>query len=78
MWRMPCFCEVIDKAGQTHLVSLDSVSRISYLGTQESPGVEVYIKFGSTLQLEGKQAKGFLRILRDWSQVVKARRRQEP
>jgi hypothetical protein len=72
MWMPhPPLCRVVDAEGVTHLVCLACISRVTYLGTEESPDVEVWVQFGGVLRLSGEQATRFLNIYLDWGHELR-------
>ncbi len=74
MWSPhPPYCRVTDTEGQTHLVCLPAINRVTLYGTPEAPDVEIWIAFGGTLRLAGEQAARFLDIFRDWGHEVQPR-----
>lgn len=74
MWgHPPPYCRVTDTEGATHLVCLPSISRVTLLGTEGSPEVEVWIQFGGVLRLSGEQASRFLAIYTDVHHEIRPR-----
>jgi hypothetical protein len=64
------YCRVTCVEGATHLVCLHRVSRVTIMGSDESPQVEVWIHFGGVVRLVDEQAKRFLDIYTGWTHEI--------
>ncbi len=65
----PVFIDITDAEGVRHLLRLERITRVTFVGTPEAQEAEVWLMFGGILRFSAAETTRLVRELDSWGVV---------
>jgi hypothetical protein len=67
----PVFIDITDTESVRHLLRLERITRVTFLGTPEAPESEVWLMFGNILKFSAAETARLVRHLDMWGHILR-------